>query len=71
MTKRGSGSGIGWLLVGVVLVLSGAQHIATKQLLGRVYVSGTPVLEGGVVVVIGCLELAAGTVLVWRWFRGR
>jgi hypothetical protein len=67
-----SKAGFGWLVVGIVLLMSGVQHVATRQILGRVYIAGaTPVLEGKAVVALGILEMIAGAVLAWRWFRSR
>ena len=59
----------GWLIVGVVLGLSGIQHLLTPEIHGRVRVAGqAPLLAGWSVVGIGLVEAVLGiTLAVWAY----
>ena len=58
----------GWIVVGVILVVSGVRHALTRELYGRVRISGAPsLLTGRPVLAAGLAELALG-ILLLAWF---
>lgn len=62
----------GWLVVGVVLVLSGLSDVFTPEIYGRVRIPGqTPMLQGWPVVMLGLGQLAVGLFMVIRFFKDR
>lgn len=63
----------GWIAVGIILAISGAQNMMDMKIYGRVRLAGAePLLEGWPVFVVGLLELAAGIIaLVWVYKKTR
>ena len=58
----------GWIIAGVILVVSGVRLAMTRELYGRVRVSGAPpLLVGKPVLAAGLAELALG-ILLLAWF---
>jgi uncharacterized membrane protein len=58
----------GWIIAGVILVVSGIRHALTRELYGRVRISGAPpLLVGRPVLFAGLAELAIG-ILLLAWF---
>lgn len=64
-------SRFGWVLVAMILIFSGAEHALTQKLYGRVRTGGEPLLEGGLVLALGIVEVLLGAWLLWRQFRDR
>jgi len=65
-------SEFGWLIVGVVLVLSGLGDVVTPEIYGRVRMAGqAPLLEGWPVVLLGLAQMAVGALMVIRFFKNR
>jgi uncharacterized membrane protein len=61
---------LGWLIVGIVLSVSGIRHMIAPEIYGRVRVSGSPpLMEGWPVFLIGLVELAVGITLVVRFVK--
>ncbi len=61
---------LGWIIVAVVLAISGIQHVITPEIYGRVRISGEPpLLEGISVIIIGLVELLIGIFLFLRLIR--
>lgn len=54
-----------------ILVYSGLQHMLTQKIYGRVRLDDVPLMEGGVVALIGAAEIIAGVCLFWWWSRRR
>lgn len=63
----------GWVLVGTLLLFSAFEHLMTQQLYGRTSPNGEPLMEGGIVIALGIVELVLGGWVLWRQFtrRGR
>ena len=59
----------GWVLLGMLLLFAGYEHVTTRVFHGRA--SGEPLLEGSVVVVLGLVELALGAWVLWRLLKRR
>jgi hypothetical protein len=63
-------SRFGWMIVGAILVWSGARAMWTQEIYGRIHVPGDPpILQGWPVVAIGLVELIVGAVLLYRMWR--
>ena len=59
----------GWVLIGMLLLFAGKEHVTTRVLYGRV--SDEPLLQGGVVFALGLVELGLGAWVLWRQFTRR
>ena len=60
----------GWLLVGVILTVSGIQHMIRQEIYGKVRMPGKPpLMEGWPVFFSGMAEMAVGVILVYWFFR--
>jgi len=62
---------LGWLIVAAILLYSGVEHMVTQTLYGRVRIDNTPLLQGGVVVLLGLVEVLLGIALIWLHWRSR
>jgi hypothetical protein len=59
-----------WMIIGIMLVISGGKHVITQQIMGRVHIAGTPpVMQGWSVVALGMLEAAIGIWMIVRYWR--
>lgn len=64
---------LGWMIVAVVLAVSGIRHMISQEIFPRVRGLGqSPALDGWPVFAIGAGEFALGLLvlmLAWRWSR--
>ncbi len=59
----------GYLLVGSALMLLGLMQMSMAQEFWTLPANGTPAWLIGLVVILGVVELAFGSALLWRYFR--
>jgi hypothetical protein len=63
-------SRLGWMIVGAILVWSGAHSMWTQEIHGRIVMPGDPpLLQGWPVAAIGLAEVIVGVVLFYKMWR--
>jgi uncharacterized membrane protein len=62
---------LAWMIIGIMLIISGGKHVLTQQIVNRMQSGGPPLLHGWSVVVFGMVEIAIGVWLTVRYLRQR
>lgn len=60
-----------WMIIGIMLIISGGKHVITQHIVNRIHVGGPPLLHGWSVVLLGLIEIALGVWLIVRYLRRR
>ncbi len=60
-----------WMIIGIMLIVSGGKHVLTQQIVNRIHIGGSPGIHGWSAVVFGSVEIAIGVWLVVRYLRQR
>ncbi len=62
---------LAWMLIGIMLLISGGKHVVTQHIVNRIHIGGPPSMHGWSVVVLGSAEIALGVWLIVRYLRLR